>query len=164
MRIQEREEATRQLVYNVEILLEQQSLKQKQLQNPHEDINLLTNQEILRTAYNVAKEFKQLKQQLVNIDLKVDEKQHKPMQQTDTKLKQAIQNDIIKPKETVDEKLQRKQQAGIYFEISCDNLKKNKSCKDTITCFKKNVVRNGKEITDVQLKEKQRKAAKSREV
>jgi hypothetical protein len=162
----EREESTRKLACNVDILLQQQALRQGQIENPNE-VSKMSRREILKTASNVVKGFNEMRQQLLNMDLKVDEgrQQKKVTQNTHKRASKTSKPSQIpvKPFSQVSSEVCEQKHEGIAFEIPFESSAKCKK-KPAIVSLQKDLRRESQEMVALKLEEKQRKAAERRQV
>ncbi len=182
-RMHEREESTRKLACSVDTLLQQQSLRQGQIENPNE-VSMMSRREILKTANDVAKGFNEMKQQLLNMDLKVDEGRCQVRQFPETKWQKALKSSKVaksaqrgmtkssrpsetpvkKPSPKVSSDVCEQKHDGIAFEIPFDEGYKKCKKKPAIACSQKEDLKRDQEMVALKLEEKHRKAAERRQV
>lgn len=172
---------------SVDILLQQQSLRSGEIQSS-DQVPRMSYKEILKTANEVIKGFNKMRQQILNVDLKVDQQQKYPSSKlVETKPSKCQLNGLQSattsqrgtnnskqsemPKKTVLSNVStnscRPKREAIAFEIKFDDLKVSTSNKKrlTLASLQKNALKmdNQKSIV-LQLEEKQRKAAERRQV
>jgi hypothetical protein len=177
----EREESTRKLACNVDILLQQQALRQGEIENPNE-VSKMSRREILKTASNVVKGFNEMRQQLLNMDLKVDEGRQQNSGLPETKWQKALKSSKVtqnthkrasktskpaqipvKPFSQVSSEVCEQKHEGIAFEIPFESSAKCKK-KPAIVSLQKDLKQESQEMVALKLEEKQRKAAERRQV
>ena len=178
----EREESTRKLACSVDILLQQQALWQGEVDNPN-NVPIMSRREIRKTAIDVVKGFNEMRQQLLNTDLKVDEERQQESQLQKTKGQRALKSSnmskstqkgttknpkpsqisVKKPLSEVSSEMCEQKHEGIAFEIPFESSTKCKK-KPAIASVQKNLKRENREMVALKLEEKQREAAERRQV
>ena len=175
--MQQREESSRRLVESVEILLQQKSLRRGELKD-FSDVPKMSSREILKTAHDVAQRFKEMQQQLISMDLKVDvnsvgqvpgKKSRKDKTAGRIKGSPNSGKDNHRIENTAEKLLigNERRAKGIAFEVPLDEVKRTGPCKNkppiTSLSEAKNS-RSGRKLTAEELNEKQRRAAERRQV
>ena len=174
-----REESTRKLACSVDLLLQQQSLRAGQI-NPNK-VSKMSQGEILKTANDVVKEFNEMRCQLLNMDLKVDEGRQQTSKLPETKWQKALQSSKMpknqsvhskpstptKPLSDVSSEACAQKQQGIAFEIPVNDSGGPKRCKKTpaiASLQRKELKQDNQEMVALKVEEKHRKATERRQV
>ena len=180
-RMHEREEATRKLVCSVDLLLQQQSLRAGQI-NPNE-VSRMSQREVLKTTNDVVKEFNEMRRQLLNMDLRVDEGRQQTDQMPETKWQKALKSSKMPKNPTAKSKPSTvikslssdispagactQKQQGVAFEIPVNDSGSSKKCKKKpaiASLQTKELKRDNQEMVALKVEEKHRKAAERRQV
>ena len=175
----EREESTRKLACSVDLLLQQQSLRAGQI-NPNK-VSKMSQREILKTANDVVKEFNEMRCQLLNMDLKVDEGRRQTGKLPETKWQKALKSSKMpknqsvhskpstptKPLSDVSSEACAQKQQGIAFEIPVNDSGGPKRCKKKpaiASLQRKELKQDNQEMVALKVEEKHRKATERRQV
>ena len=178
----EREESTRKLPCSVDILQQQQSLRTGKVANPNE-VSMMSRREILKTANDIVKGFNEMRLQLLNMDLKVDEGRCQMSHLPETKWQKALKSSKTtkntqrgttkkpaeipvknKPSSNFSSEAHGQKHEGVAFEIPFDDVGGSKKCKKkpAIASLQKKDLKAENQMVALKLEEKQRKAAKRR--
>ena len=159
-RIEESEAATKKLAESVDILLQQQLLRNGELGSSSK-VPKMSHQEIMKTANDVACRFKKMQQQLLGMHLNIGEKTSM-IRNKGTKDKEKKDN----PSGTSTESRQisgvRKQNEAICYEIPLE--KEAKKFKQPKISMKGNTLKCGRKLTVEELNEKLQRAIERKQV